>query len=69
MGADINAKLGQRDSNELCPALGPHGPNRRNTRGTNLLTLYLSNGLRIKNTFFATPNHYTFTTSMAVKVR
>jgi hypothetical protein len=29
--------------------------------GTNLLSLYLSNGLRIENTFFTALNHYTFT--------
>ncbi len=61
MGADINAKLGGQDSDELSPVLGPHGPSRQITRGTNLLSLFLSNGLRIENTFFATPSHYTFT--------
>jgi hypothetical protein len=45
MGADINAKLGQQDSDELSPVLGPHGPSHQNTRGTNLFSLYLSNGL------------------------
>jgi hypothetical protein len=45
MGADINAKLGRRDSDELSPVLGPHGPSHQNTCGTNFLSLYLSNGL------------------------
>ncbi len=45
MGADINAKLGRRDSDGLRPVLGPHGPGRQNTRGTNLISVYLSHGL------------------------
>jgi hypothetical protein len=61
MGADINAALGRQDCEELRPVLGPHGPECRNTRGTNLLSVYLSNGLRVENTFFAAPSHYTFT--------
>ena len=60
MGADINAKLGRRDCAELRSVLGPHGPDCRNTRGTNLLSTYLSHGLRVENTFFAAPSHYTF---------
>ncbi len=60
MGADINVKLGWQNCDELRPVLGPHWPSRRNTRGTNLLSLYLSNGLRIENTFFAAWSHYTF---------
>jgi hypothetical protein len=61
IGADINAKLGRRDSDELRSVLGPHGPGRRNTLGTNLISVYLSHGLRIENTFFAAPSHYTLT--------
>jgi hypothetical protein len=41
--------------------LGPHGPTIRNTRGSNLLNLYLSYELRVENTFFDAPNHTTFT--------
>ena len=41
--------------------LGPHGPARRNTRGSNLLSFYLSHEVRIENTFFDAPNHTTFT--------
>jgi hypothetical protein len=61
MGADINAKLGRPDSDELSLVLGPHEPSCQNTRGTNLFSLYLSNGLRIENTFFVTPSHKMFT--------
>jgi len=53
MGADINAKLGRQDCDKLQPV--------QNTHGTYLLSLYLSNGLQVENTLFATPNHYTFT--------
>jgi hypothetical protein len=41
--------------------LGLHGPATCNTRGSNLLSLYLSHELRIENTFFDAPNHTTFT--------
>ena len=61
IGADINAKVGKRDCEEFKAVLGPHGPDRRNTRGSNLLSLYLSHELRIENTFFDAPNHTTFT--------
>jgi hypothetical protein len=61
IGADINAKVGKRDCEEFKAVLGPHGPSRRNTRGSNLLSLYLSHELRVENTFFDAPNHTTFT--------
>ena len=61
IGADINAKVGKRDCEEFKAVLGPHGPAIRNTRGSNLLNLYLSHELRVENTFFDAPNHTTFT--------
>ena len=61
IGADINANVGHRDCDEFKAVLGPHGPSRRNTRGSNLLSLYLSHELRIENTFFEANNHTTFT--------
>ena len=61
IGADINAKVGRRDSDDLNAVLGPYGPSRQNTRGSNLLDLYLSHKLRVKNTFFDAPTHTTFT--------
>ena len=60
IGADINAKVGHRDCEEFKAVLGPHGPPQRNTRGSNLLSLYLFHELRIENTFFDAPNHTTF---------
>ena len=61
IGADINAKVGRRDCEEFKVVLGPHGPTRRNTCGSNLLSLYLSHQLRIENTFIDAPKHTTFT--------
>ena len=37
IGADINAKIGRRDTDDLNAVLGPHGPLRRNTRGVGTL--------------------------------
>jgi hypothetical protein len=62
IGADINAKVGNIDCEEFKAVLGPHGPARRNTRGSNLLLRYLLHKLRIENTFFDAPQHATFTT-------
>ena len=61
IGSDINAKVGMRDCEAFKVVLGPHGPARRNTCGSNLLSLYLSHELRIENTSFDAPNHTTFT--------
>jgi len=58
---DINAKVGCRDCEEFKAVLGPHGLPQHNTRGSNLLSLYLSHELRIENTFFDAPKHMTFT--------
>jgi len=61
ISADINAKVGKRDCEDFKAVLGPHGPAGRNTRGFNLLSLYVSHELRIENTFFDASNHTTFT--------
>jgi hypothetical protein len=53
--ANVNAKLGHRNSDELAAVLGPHGPPRCNIRGSNLLALYLSHNLCVENTFFDAP--------------
>jgi hypothetical protein len=45
IGADINAKIGRRDNDDLQTFLGPHGPPHRNIRGSNLIDLYLSHDL------------------------
>jgi hypothetical protein len=45
LGANVNAKLGCRDSDELAAVLGPHGPPHRNVCGSNLLALYLAHNL------------------------
>jgi hypothetical protein len=61
IGADINAKVGRQDGEDFKAVLGPHGPPCCNTRGSNLLSLYLSHELRVENTFFDAPTHTTFT--------
>jgi hypothetical protein len=61
LGADVNAKLRCRDSDELAAALGPHGPPRRNACSSNLLALYHSHNLQVENTFFDTSFHCTYT--------
>jgi hypothetical protein len=61
IGADINAKVGRRNCEEFKVVLGPHDPPRHNTPGSNLLSIYLSHKLRVKNTFFDAPTHTTFT--------
>jgi hypothetical protein len=61
ISAKINAKVGQQECEEFKPVLGPHGLQRCNTRGFNLLSLYLSHELCIENTFFDAPNHTIFT--------
>jgi hypothetical protein len=45
IGADINAKIGQHDADDLNAVLGPHGLPCRNKRGSNLVDLYLSHEL------------------------
>ena len=61
IGANINAKVGRQDCEEFRPVLGSYGLQRCNTRGSNLLSLYLSHELHVENTFFDAPNHTTFT--------
>ena len=48
MGADVNSNIGKCDgiqSMEFCAALGPHGLPKRNTKGENLLHIYLAHRL------------------------
>ncbi len=55
MGADINANIGralQEDNNSFAPALGPHGPSKCNSKGKNLLGVYMSHGLCVMNTYY-----------------
>ncbi len=55
MGANINANVGralQEDDDPFAPALGPHGLSKRNSKGENLLAVYMSHGLRVMNTYY-----------------
>jgi hypothetical protein len=61
LGANVNAKLGCSDSDELAAVHGPHGPPRQNVCGSNLLALYLSHNLRVENMFFDASFHCTYT--------
>jgi hypothetical protein len=61
LSADVNAKLGCHDSDELAAALGPHQPSRWNVCGSNLLALYLSHNPPVENTFFDASFHCTYT--------
>ena len=70
MGADGNSNIGKCDgiqSTEFRAALGPHGLSKRNTKGENLLHIYLAHRLRVMNTFFKTksgsPGHSTWTSN------
>jgi hypothetical protein len=48
MGADINVNVGralQEDDDPFAPALGPHGLSKRNSKGENLLTVYMSHDM------------------------
>ena len=61
LGANVNAKLGCRNSDELAAVLGSHGPPHCKVCGSNLLALYLSHNLRVENTFFDASFHCTYT--------
>jgi hypothetical protein len=55
MGANINANVGcnsQEEDDLFAPALGPHGISKRNSKGKNLLGVYMSHGLRVMNTYY-----------------
>jgi exonuclease III len=55
MGADVNANIGKFDklqSSEFQSSLGPHGFSKRNSKGEDLLTVYLAHRLCVMNTFF-----------------
>ncbi len=54
MGADINANIGHSSSRDdiYAPSLGPHGLSKQNSKGPNLLTLYMSHDLQVINTCY-----------------
>ena len=51
MGGNMNEAKGKRDCEELRNVLGPHGLEKRNENGGNLLQTYHSNRMCIMNTF------------------
>jgi exonuclease III len=54
IGADINADIGissERDDT-YAPTLGPHGLKKQNSKGRNLLALYMSHDLRVMNMYY-----------------
>ena len=71
MGADINANVGhalrEEEDNPFAPALRPHhGLSKRNSKGKNLLAVYMSHGLRIMNKYYPAKNdvgHVTWTST------
>ncbi len=55
IGADINANIRQfnnMSAAEFGPTLGPHGFQKRNSKGESLLAVYLGHRLQVMNTFF-----------------
>jgi hypothetical protein len=60
MGADVNARLGKRECAEHSKIIGPHGIDRSNEQGKNLLMLYSTHQLRIENTFFEHEHYATY---------
>ena len=54
IGADINANIGvSTEENKLyAPTLGPHGIRKQNSKGKNILELYMSHDLRVMNTHY-----------------
>ncbi len=53
MGADINTNVGcnsQEDDDPFALTLRPHGLSKRNSKGKNLLPVYMSYGLQVMNT-------------------
>jgi hypothetical protein len=70
MGADINANIERLDNMsppEFGPVLGHHGLPTRNSKGDNLITIYLAHRLQVMNTFFPGktngPGHGTWTSN------
>ena len=65
LGSDINARIGIRNCDEHKETIGPHGIDRSNARGENLLQVLTANKLRVENTFFQhRPNEYATYTSL-----
>ena len=65
LGSDINARIGIRHCDKHKETLGPHGIQRSNARGENLLQVLTANNLRVENTFFQhRPEEYITYTSL-----
>ena len=65
LGSDINARIGIRNCDEHKETIGPHGIDRSNVRGKNLLQVLTANKLRVENTFFQhRPDEYATYTSL-----
>ena len=65
LGGDINARIGVRNCDEHKETIGPHGIDRSNARGENLLQVLTANKLRVENTFFQhRPDEYATYTSL-----
>jgi hypothetical protein len=60
MGADVNVRLGKRECAEHSKIIGPHGMDRSNEQGRNLLMLYSTHQLLIENTFFEHKHYVTY---------
>jgi hypothetical protein len=59
---DINADVGTKltpDSADFSDVLGPHGLNKRNEKGSQLLFLFQTMNLKIMNTYFTHKHHAT----------
>jgi hypothetical protein len=52
IGSDINARIGIRTCEEHASVIGPHGIERGNARGENLLHILGAHQMCVKNTFF-----------------
>jgi hypothetical protein len=52
IGSDINARIGIRTCEEHASMIGPHGIERSNKRGKNLLHILGAHQMRVENTFF-----------------
>ncbi len=65
LGGDINTRIGVRNCDEHKETIGPHGIDRSNARGKNLLQVLTANKLHVENTFFQhRPDEYATYTSL-----
>ena len=60
IGSDVNAKVGRRDCEENKRVLGPFGLDDRNEKGKDLLQIYMTNDMRVSNTFFDHSSRVTY---------